>query len=65
MIVFPAGMYATADMRIGAEAGLPPIRDTGSTAVWVAAVVWAVVFAWMIAWPIARWRSSRQTAPGQ
>jgi tellurite resistance protein TehA-like permease len=65
MIVFPAGMYATAGMRIGAVAGLPPIRDIGSAAVWVAAVVWAVVFAWMIAWPIARWRSSRQTAPGQ
>ncbi len=27
MIVFPAGMYATASMRIGAEAGLPLIRE--------------------------------------
>ncbi len=65
MIVFPAGMYATASMRIGAEAGVPLIREIGSTAVWVAAVAWAVVFAWMIAWPVARWRSARRTTPGR
>lgn len=57
MIVFPAGMYATASMGIGAEAGLPLIREIGTAAVWVAAAVWAAVFAGMIAWPIARWRS--------
>ncbi len=56
MIVFPAGMYATASMRIGAEAGLPPIRELGTAAVWVAAAVWAAVFAWMVAWPITHRR---------
>ncbi len=69
MIVFPAGMYATASMRIGAEAGVPPIRAVGTAAVWVAAAAWAAVFAWMIAWmiarPVARWRSARQAAAGQ
>jgi tellurite resistance protein TehA-like permease len=48
MIVFPAGMYATASMRIGSAAGAPAVHDTGTVAVWVAAAVWAVVFAWMI-----------------
>jgi len=65
MIVFPAGMYATASMRIGAEAGLPPIRELGTAVAWVAAAVWAVVFAAMVTWPIARWLSARQTAPGR
>ncbi|HEY6315290.1 MAG TPA: tellurite resistance/C4-dicarboxylate transporter family protein [Streptosporangiaceae bacterium] len=54
MIVFPAGMYATASMRLGAEAGLTPIRDTGTTATWVAAAVWAAVFTWMTVSAIAR-----------
>ncbi|HEY6295120.1 MAG TPA: tellurite resistance/C4-dicarboxylate transporter family protein [Streptosporangiaceae bacterium] len=54
MIVFPVGMYATASMRIGSEAGLPPVRELGTAAVWVAAAVWAAVFAGMLAWPIAR-----------
>ena len=48
MIVFPAGMYATASMRIGTAAGLPLIRETGTAAAWVAAAAWAAVFAWMI-----------------
>jgi tellurite resistance protein TehA-like permease len=65
MIVFPAGMYATASMQIGAEAGVRQIHEIGTAAVWVATPVWAVVFAWMIAWPIARWRSSRQSVPGR
>ena len=47
MIVFPAGMYATASMRIGATAGVPAIRDTGTAATWIAAALWAVVFTWM------------------
>ena len=59
MIVFPAGMYATASMRIGAEAGLPLIREVGTAAVWVAAAVWMGVFAWMTAWPVTRRRSAR------
>ena len=49
MIVFPAGMYATASMRTGAVAGLPLIREAGTVEAWVAASIWAVVSAWMIA----------------
>jgi tellurite resistance protein TehA-like permease len=64
MIVFPAGMYATASMRIGAEAGVPLIRAVGTAAVWVAAAAWAAVFAAMIAWPVAWWRTARPAAPG-
>jgi tellurite resistance protein TehA-like permease len=48
MIVFPAGMYATASMRIGTAAGLPLIRQTGTAAAWAAAAAWALVFAAMI-----------------
>ncbi len=48
MIVFPAGMYATASMRIGAVAGLPLIGETGVAATWVAAAAWAVVLAGMV-----------------
>jgi tellurite resistance protein TehA-like permease len=48
MIVFPVGMYATASMRIGAAASLPPVRDVGTAAAWIAAAVWAAVFTWMI-----------------
>jgi len=58
-------MYATASMRIGAEAGLPVIRELGTAAVWVAAAVWAAVFAAMVTWPVARWRSPSQDAPGR
>jgi tellurite resistance protein TehA-like permease len=65
MIVFPAGMYATASMRIGTQAGLPPIRAVGTAAAWVAAAVWAAVFTGMIAWPIGRWRSARPAAVRQ
>lgn len=65
MIVFPAGMYATASMRIGSEAGLPLIREVGTAAAWVAAAVWAAVFAGMVAWLIARRQSASQTAPGR
>jgi len=56
MIVFPAGMYATASMRIGAAAGLPLIRGTGTAAAWIAAAVWAAVFIWMIVSTAARLR---------
>jgi hypothetical protein len=38
---------ATASMRIGTEAGVPPIHDTGTVATWIAAAVWAAVFTWM------------------
>jgi tellurite resistance protein TehA-like permease len=47
MIVFPAGMYATASMRIGATAGIPVVRDTGTAATWIAAALWVAVFSWM------------------
>jgi len=58
-------MYATASMRIGSEAGLPPIREVGTAAAWVAVAVWAAVFAAMVTWPVARCRSASQTAPGR
>jgi tellurite resistance protein TehA-like permease len=48
MIVFPAGMYATASIRIGSAAEAPAVHDTGTVAVWVAAAVWAAVCVWMI-----------------
>ncbi|MGH3287803.1 MAG: hypothetical protein ACRDPD_24420, partial [Streptosporangiaceae bacterium] len=57
MIVFPAGMYATASMRIGSAAGVPVIHDTGTVAVWVAVAVWALVFAGMLAAPASRNRT--------
>jgi tellurite resistance protein TehA-like permease len=56
MIVFPAGMYATASMRIGAAAGLRAVRDVGTAAAWIAAAVWAAVFTWMIVSTAARLR---------
>lgn len=59
MIVFPAGMYATASMRLGAAAGVPAIHDTGTAAAWVAAAVWAAVFSWMTGSTVARLRAGR------
>ena len=53
IIVFPAGMYATASMRLGAAAGLPPVRDIGLVAVWPAAAAWALVFAGMAIAPFS------------
>jgi tellurite resistance protein TehA-like permease len=57
MIVFPAGMYATASMRTGAVAGMPAIRDAGTGATWIAAAVWAAVFIWMTGSTAARLRA--------
>jgi tellurite resistance protein TehA-like permease len=54
MIVFPAGMYATASMRIGSVARVPAVHDTGTAAVWIAVVVWAAVFTAMVVSPAAR-----------
>ena len=48
MIVFPAGMYATASMQLGLTARLPAIRAAGTAAVIPAAAAWAVVCAAMI-----------------
>jgi len=53
MIVFPAGMYATASMRLGAAAELPPVRDIGLVAVWPAAAAWALVVAGMAIAPFS------------
>ncbi len=49
MIVFPAGMYATASVQLGTAAGLPLVHDIGQAAVWPATVAWALAFAAMIA----------------
>jgi tellurite resistance protein TehA-like permease len=69
MIVFPAGMYATASMRTGVTAGVPAIRDTGTAAAWIAAALWAAIFVWMIGSTAARLRTdlppaSRRHGPG-
>jgi tellurite resistance protein TehA-like permease len=61
MIVFPAGMYATASMRTGATAGVPAIRDTGTAAAWIAAAIWAAVFTWMTGSAAARLRADLRT----
>jgi tellurite resistance protein TehA-like permease len=50
MIVFPAGMYATASMQLGTAARLPFVHAVGTAAAWVAALVWALTFAAMIVW---------------
>jgi tellurite resistance protein TehA-like permease len=49
MIVFPAGMYATASMQLGTAAGLPLIHVVGTAAAWPAAAAWALTFAAMVA----------------
>jgi tellurite resistance protein TehA-like permease len=49
MIVFPAGMYATASMQLGTAVGLPLIHGVGATAAWPAAAAWALTFTTMIA----------------
>jgi tellurite resistance protein TehA-like permease len=49
MIVFPAGMYATASMRLGTAAGVPLIHGAGTAAAWPAAAAWALTFTAMVA----------------
>jgi tellurite resistance protein TehA-like permease len=49
MIVFPAGMYATASMQLGSAARLPLIHGVGTLAVWPAAAAWALTLAAMTA----------------
>jgi tellurite resistance protein TehA-like permease len=64
MIVFPARMYATASMRIGAEAGVPPVHQIGAVAAWIAAAIWAAVFSWMTGSTGGRLRAGpRRLAP--
>jgi tellurite resistance protein TehA-like permease len=48
MIVFPAGMYATASIQLGTAAGQPAIRDIGTGATWLAACAWTLTFTAMI-----------------
>jgi tellurite resistance protein TehA-like permease len=61
--IFPAGMYATASMRLGPVAGIPPITWIGRGAAWVAAAAWLVTFTALLAAKlpavaarIGRWR---------
>jgi len=49
MIVFPAGMYATASMQIGTATGLAFIHRVGTVAAWPAAAAWALTFVAMVA----------------
>ena len=48
MIVFPAGMYATASMELGTPARLPLMHGVGAVAAWPATAAWGVTFAAMI-----------------
>jgi tellurite resistance protein TehA-like permease len=50
MIVFPAGMYATASLQLGTAARLPLVHAVGTAAAFAAVLVWALTFAAMIAW---------------
>ncbi len=59
MIVFPAGMYATASMQLGAAAALPLIHRIGTAAAWPATAAWALTFTAMITSPLARPRARR------
>jgi tellurite resistance protein TehA-like permease len=43
MVVFPAGMYAAASLRLGQQAGLGLIHGTGQAAVWPALAAWVLV----------------------
>jgi tellurite resistance protein TehA-like permease len=50
MIVFPAGMYATASLQLGSAARLTLVHTVGTAAAWAAALAWALTFAAMTAW---------------
>jgi tellurite resistance protein TehA-like permease len=56
VVVFPAGMYATAGIQFGTAAALPVVRDVGLAAAWAAAGAWTVTFAAMIISPLRRSR---------
>ncbi len=63
MVVFPAGMYATASMRLGMVAGLPLIHAVGAVAAWPATAAWAVTFTAMLAAPAAARSRARSAGP--
>jgi tellurite resistance protein TehA-like permease len=50
MIVFPAGMYATASLQLGTTVRLPFLHAVGTVATWVAAFAWTLTFTAMIVW---------------
>lgn len=60
MIVFPAGMYATASMQLGTAAALPLIHRIGTAAAWPAATAWTLTFTAMTASVLTRpaWKNS-------
>lgn len=65
MIVFPTGMYATASVQLGAAAGLPLVRDTGTGAAWLAAGAWTLTFAAMIVTLFAHVRPGPEHCPAR
>jgi tellurite resistance protein TehA-like permease len=54
MIVFPAGMYATASLQLGATGGLSFMHAVGTVATWVATSAWTLTFTAMIVSLVAR-----------
>jgi tellurite resistance protein TehA-like permease len=55
MIIFPAGMYATASIRIGAVTGLAVVAGIGRLAVWPAVAAWLLVTAGLVLSTVLRW----------
>jgi tellurite resistance protein TehA-like permease len=55
MIIFPAGMYATASMRIGAVTRLAVLTGIGRLAVWPAAAAWLLLAAGLALSTVLRW----------
>jgi tellurite resistance protein TehA-like permease len=49
MVVFPAGMYAAASLRLGQQAGLGFVHSIGWLAAWAALAAWALVTMALIA----------------
>jgi tellurite resistance protein TehA-like permease len=49
MVVFPAGMYAAASLRLGQQAGIGFVHSIGWLAAWPALAAWALVTMALIA----------------
>jgi len=64
MIVFPAGMYATASMELGTAARLPLVHGVGAVAAWPAAAAWALTFAAMLVSSARRLPWAGRRVPG-